>query len=206
MTPKIHSMSIWLISALNVAGCSGFIVGQQVQAGRNALQSGRPQNALAFLVPAAETDPNYTIPYRFPESVLTYLGRAYYETGKYPEARDVLQKAGGRNRNDNLAKVYLGLTLMRSGQEQQGRKEVEDGLRGIHDDLEFIAADNVNGIYWDPARSIRSGIESTLAPGIADALLAERSEQIARSFDEEIDKARRDEGRFRAGRGDGGGS
>ena len=137
---------------------------------------------------------------------MTYLGRAYYETAKYPEARDVLQKAVGGKRNDNLAKVYLGLTLMRLGQKQQGRKEVEDGLRGIHDDLEFIAADNVNGIYWDPARSIRSGIESALAPGTADTRLVERSEQIARSFDEEIDKARRDEGRFRAGRGDGGGS
>jgi tetratricopeptide (TPR) repeat protein len=178
MMPKTCSMLIWLISALNLAGCSGFIVGQQVQAGRNALQSGRPESALAFLVPAAETDPNYTIPYRFPESVLTYLGRAYYETAKYPEARDVLQKAVGGKRNDNLAKVYLGLTLMRLGQEQQGRKEVEDGLRGIHDDLEFIAADNVNGIYWDPARSIRSGIESALAPGTADTRLVERSEQI----------------------------
>jgi hypothetical protein len=45
-----------------------------------------------------------------------------------------------------------------------------------------------------------------LAPGTADPLLIASSEQIARSFDEEIDKARRDEGRFRAGRGDGGGS
>ncbi|HEX5607588.1 MAG TPA: hypothetical protein VFY96_13780 [Candidatus Binatia bacterium] len=52
--------------------------------------------------------PRYEIRYRFRESVLTYLGRAYYETGNDPEARDVLQKAVGRNRNDNLAKVYLG--------------------------------------------------------------------------------------------------
>jgi hypothetical protein len=70
----------------------------------------------------------------------------------------------------------------------------------------FGPGDNVNGIYWDPARGIRSGIESALAPGTADALLIASSEQIARSFDEEIDKARRDEGRFRAGRGDGGGN
>ena len=206
MIPKINLQSIACTVALILASCSSIRVAQQVQAGRNALQSGRPETALAYLIPAAETDPNYEIPYRFPENVLTYLGRAYYETGKYPEARSVLEKGVGRNRNDNLAKVYLGLTLMRLGQEQQGRKAIEGGLRGIYDDLEFIAADNVNGIYWDPARNIRSTIESALSSGIPAAVLVERSEQIARSFDEEIDKARRDEGRFRAGRGDGGGS
>jgi hypothetical protein len=62
MMPKTSSTLICLISALKVAGCSGFIVGQQVQAGRNALQTGHRETALAYLLPAAETDPNLKTP------------------------------------------------------------------------------------------------------------------------------------------------
>jgi|SoiMethySBSTD1v2_1073268.scaffolds.fasta_scaffold73070_3 hypothetical protein len=91
---------------------------------------------------------------------------------------------------------------MREAEQQRGRKEIVAGLKGIYDDLEFIAADNVHGIFWDPARSIRSAIEAALTPGIDDSVLVASAEQIGRKFDEEIDKARRDEGRFRAGRGD----
>jgi hypothetical protein len=91
---------------------------------------------------------------------------------------------------------------MREAEQQRGRKEIVAGLKGIYDDLEFIAADNVHGIFWDPARSIRSAIDAALTPGIDDSVLVASAEQIGRKFDEEIDKARRDEGRFRAGRGD----
>jgi hypothetical protein len=45
-----------------------------------------------------------------------------------------------------------------------------------------------------------------LATKTDDSILVVSAEQIGASFDEEIDKARRDEGRFRAGRGDGDGS
>lgn len=138
--------------------------------------------------------------------MLTYLGRAYYETGKYQEARSVLEKAVGRNKEDRLERVYLGLTLIREREQERGRKEIEAGIKGIHDDLEYITANNINGIFWDPAHNIRSTIETTLATKTDDSILVASAEQIGASFDEEIDKARRDEGRFRAGRGDGGGS
>ena len=62
---KIKSkMNLELIAftvVLNLAGCASIRVGQQVQSGRNALQTGRPEIALGYLVPAAETDPNYEI-------------------------------------------------------------------------------------------------------------------------------------------------
>jgi tetratricopeptide (TPR) repeat protein len=199
---KIHAALITVTAALTIAGCANLKAGQEVQAGRNALQTGHPEIAVGYLVDAAATDPSYRIPFRFPESVMTYLGRAYYETGKYAEARNALEKALAINSDDHLARVYLGLVLMREREQQRGRKEITAGLKGIHDDLEFIAADNVHGIFWDPARSIRSAIESALAPGIDDSVLVASAEQIGRKFDEEIDKARRDEGRFRAGRGD----
>ena len=51
--------SVFLVS-LVISGCS--TVGGDVQAGRNALQTGRPNDALGYLAPAAEVDPNYKIP------------------------------------------------------------------------------------------------------------------------------------------------
>jgi tetratricopeptide (TPR) repeat protein len=199
---KIPIALITVTAALCIAGCATLKVGRQVQAGRNALQTGHPEIAIGYLVDAAATDPSYRIPFRFPESVMTYLGRAYYEIGKYAEARNASEKALALNSDDNLARVYLGLALLREHEQQGGRKEIIAGLKGIHDDLEYIAADNVNGIFWDPARSIRAAIEAALTPGIEDSVLVASAEQIGRKFDEEIDKARRDEGRFRAGRGE----
>ena len=52
---KIKSkMNLELIAftvVLNLAGCASIRVGQQVQSGRNALQTGRPEIALGYLVP-----------------------------------------------------------------------------------------------------------------------------------------------------------
>ena len=48
--------------------------------------------------------------------MLTYLGRAYYETGRDEEARTALEKAVSLNKDDSLAYLYLGLTLLRTGE------------------------------------------------------------------------------------------
>ena len=72
----LNSLSLLLI----IAGCSN--VGGDVFAGRNALQTGRPKDAIGYLVRAADADPNYKLPYRIRPGVLVYLGRAYLETGK----------------------------------------------------------------------------------------------------------------------------
>ena len=121
---KIHAALITVTAALAIAGCANLKAGQEVQAGRNALQTGHPEIALGYLVDAAATDPTYRIPFRFPESVMTYLGRAYYETGKYAEARNALEKALTISTDDHLARLYLGLVLMREAEQQRGRKEI----------------------------------------------------------------------------------
>jgi len=102
-----------LTALIFLTGCGG--VGQQVQAGRNALQTGRPEIALGYFRQAAEIDPSYTLPYTLRESVLTYLGRAYYETGNFAEARTTLEKALAKDRDDHAARLYLGLAFIRSG-------------------------------------------------------------------------------------------
>ena len=195
------------ISALvYLSGCAGIQVAGDVQAGRNALLTGRPNDAVSYLIRAAEVDPAYKTPYRFPVGVFTYLGRAYYETGRDEEARKALEKAVSLDKDDPLAHLYLGLTLLRTGDRDRGRKEIEGGLKGIHETLEYIASNNVHGIFWDPARMIRSDIERTLASKLDDSQLAVAAQRIGSEVEEEIYKARRDESEGHRGGGDSGGN
>ena len=192
----------WLLALIAVSGCAG--VGQQVQAGRLALQTGRPNDAVVLLMQAAEQDPGYQLPYRVREGVLTYLGRAYYETGKDAEARNTLEKALAKDKDDPLAHLYLGLTLARSGDRERGNREIETGLKGIDETLEYIAADTQYGFHWDPAMNIRRDIRMTLAGKTNPEEFTASAQRIGALFDEEIDKARRDEANRRGGEGGGG--
>jgi tetratricopeptide (TPR) repeat protein len=193
---------VCLSALIYLSACSG--AGTDVVAGRNALQTGRPNDAVGYLTRAAELDPNYRTPDRVPERVLTYLGWAYYEAGNDADAHKTLEKAVSTHPDDPLAHLYLGLTLLRSGDRERGRKEIEAGLKAIDDLLEYLAADGVYGLYWDPDAMIRGAVKSTLAAKLNDDDLAIAAQRIGRDFDEEIDQARHDESRSRAG-GTGGG-
>jgi tetratricopeptide (TPR) repeat protein len=189
---------------LFISGCSS--VGGDVQAGRNALQTGRANDAVGYLTQAAAADPNYKIPYRVGVGVLAYLGRAYLETGRDTEARQTLEKAVNLDNDDPFAHLYLGIAMLKTGETERGRKEIEGGLRAMDDTLEYIAEDRVYGFYWDPNMQIRNDIRESLAAKLDDAQLIMAGERIGRQFDEEIDKARRDERRGRGGSDSGGGS
>ena len=95
--------------------------------------------------------------------------------------------------------------MLKTGERERGRKEVEDGLRAIDDTLEYIAEDRVYGFYWDPGMRIRDDIRKSLAAKLDDAQLAMAAEYIGRQFDEEIDKARRAEARRSGGSDSGSG-
>jgi tetratricopeptide (TPR) repeat protein len=191
------------LSALIIAsGCAALQVGQDVQAGRNALQTGRPGDAVSFLTRAAAQDPDYVIPYRLRVSVLTYLGRAQYETGRDSEARATLEKALLRDTNDFLARLYLGLALLRSGDRDRGAKEIQLGLKSLYEWLEYIASDSQSGPFWDPAGQIRGDIIRATALNPNSPELFGLAQRIGSLVDEEIDRARRDEARVRYGRGE----
>jgi len=188
-------VSIWTFVILS--GCVGSQAAKEVQLGRNALQTGNPQAAVGYLRNAAVLDPNYKTPYSIRESVWTYLGRAYYEVGNFPEARRALEKALSDNKDDPLASLYLGLTLLRSGDQQAGRRETEEGLRGVNNLLNRLASSPSSGIYWDPTRRIRSDIQQALSmtdtPDSSELIAV--GERVGRRLDEEIDNARLDESR-----------
>lgn len=199
---KIQTWVAFLASLIFILGCASLEVGRDVQAGRNALQTGRPEEAIGYLSRAAAQDPDYSIPYRLRQNVLTYLGRAYYETGHNKEARAALEKALNRDSSDHLARLYLGLALLRDGERDRGARELQSGLKGTYDSIEYLATDHVFGPYWDPGRQIRGEIQRaiSLPPGSPD--LIDLAQRIGRSVDEEIDRARRDEARTAYGRGE----
>lgn len=189
-------------SALLCVSCAG--VGGDVFAGRNALQTGRANDAIGYLARAADADPNYSLPYRVQPGVLTYLGRAYLETGRDREARQTLERAVTIHKDDPLAHLYLGIAMLKTG--ERGRKEVEDGLRLIDETLEYHQLRTAfTGSFGIPAMQIRNDIRGTLAAKLDDAQLITAGERIGRAFDEEIDKARRDTVRKRGGGESGGG-
>jgi tetratricopeptide (TPR) repeat protein len=169
------------------------------------LQTGRPNDALGYLTRAAARGPNYKIPYRVRVGVLDYLGRAYLETDQDAEARRTLERAVKLNPDDPLAHLYLGIAMLKTGEIQDGRKEIEAGLRGVDDTLEYITADLVFGFYWDPNMQIRNDIRRSLAANLNNSQLIAAGQSIGEQFDEEIDKARRDERRGRGGSDSGGG-
>jgi acyl-CoA synthetase (AMP-forming)/AMP-acid ligase II len=185
---RVQSMAVLLAS-----GCAQLQINQDAFAGRNALQTGKPQDAVGYLRRAIDADPNYTLPNRLEESGLALLGRAYYEIGNLPEARATLEKAVSRDANDNMARLYLGLTLIKAGDPERGRREVETALKGINEWLEYVTSHGREGVFWDPARAIRSEIQRGLAPGLSVADVVVIAEGVGVKLDAEPEKALRDE-------------
>src|ERR1051325_12027053 len=85
----LFALSSLLIS---LSACASFRVGNEVQSGRRALLTGRNDEALAYFQSAATEDPNYTYGTALRHSVLSYVGRSEYATGRYPQARQTLEK------------------------------------------------------------------------------------------------------------------
>lgn len=194
---RINSL-LPLISILIVFGCAALQVSREVQSGRQALLIGKPNVAVDHFRRAAQINPEYV--YNFSplqQGVWTYLGRAYYDSGKLSEARKVLEKARSQDDHDHLARLYLGLTLARDGNRRQGLQEIEGGMRGLHAWLEDITYGTSYGEFWDPHRKIRSQIQDDLAMISGKEIdwqkLIVNAEWTGRSLEAEIDLARRDE-------------
>ena len=112
-----------------------------------------------------------------------------------------MERAVKLDNDDPLAHLYLGIAMLKTGEVERGRKEIEAGLRAIDDTLEYIQQDRISGFYWDPNMQIRNDIRKLLASKPDNGQPISESERIGAEFDEEIDKARRD-GQYGGG-GDG---
>jgi tetratricopeptide (TPR) repeat protein len=194
---------VWMLPLLLIlllAGCSALTVAGQFQAGRRALLAGDSETAVGYFSPVAEQNPNYVnVIQNYRESVWTYLGRALYETKRYPEARKSLERALAMDRNDGMARLYLGLVLLRMGDVSRGVKEVEAGMKGLYDWIEYMNRTQPFQAFWDPTYRIRKQIDQDLAAITGKDFkleqLIEDAEWVGRQFEEELDKVRDDERR-----------
>jgi len=149
------------------AGCATIQSAGDLQYGRQALLAGNNEAALGYFSSAANRDPNYIYATGSSpkQSVWSYVGRSEYLTGRFPQARQTLERALASNRDEDIARLYLGLTLAREGDRQRGLNEIESGMRGINNFLDYInQAQRFNiGQFWDVDRDIRRAIQSDLA-------------------------------------------
>jgi tetratricopeptide (TPR) repeat protein len=182
-----------------LAGCTSLWTGGEVQSGRQALLEGKNEAALGYFYSAAQRDPNYiyTTGSSPRQGVWSYVGRSEYLTGRFPEARKNLERAIASNRQEDIARLYLGLTLAREGDRQRGLKEIEGGMRGINSFLDYInqAQRYSIGQFWDPDRDIRRAIQGNLAMISGKDLdwqrLTAETEWLGIRMEEESDLARR---------------
>ena len=188
-----------------LSACTTVQVGSAFQAGRRALIGGDDEAALGFFQTVADSNPNFVFATGSSprQSIWSYVGRTQYLTDQFPQARQSLERAISGDREENIARLYLGLTLIQLGDRQDGLKEIESGLRGINDFLNNIGRTqgfNI-GQFWDPNRDIRNAIQYNLEmisrESFSSQQLIANIERIALQMERETDLARRQESRER---------
>jgi tetratricopeptide (TPR) repeat protein len=182
------------------SGCTSLQVNSEFGSGREAYLAGNNNVALSYFQSTAQKDSAYTYyGYAFRQGIWSYVGRTEYAIGRFPQARQSLERALSLNRNEELARLYLGLTLVRSGDRQQGLKEMEGGMRAIYDQTEYLTQ-NFRfslGQFWDPGREIRTAIQDNLAMlssrEVDVQTVLANGEWLGKRVEQEIDWARRDQ-------------
>jgi tetratricopeptide (TPR) repeat protein len=179
-----------------LSGCTTIQTAGQIEQGRQALFVGNNQAALGYFQEAAQTDPNAVYGATLRMGVYSFLGQAQYLNRDYAQARQTLQKALSMHPGDHVARLYLGLTQARLGDRQEGLKNIEAGMSGIANFLNYIESTfrYTFGQYWDPGGTIRASIKTDLAM-ISGAntdwpQLIAAGERLGIRIEEEEDRAR----------------
>ena len=117
------------------------------------------------------------------------------------ETENQLETVGANNLLlDELKKIRAENTKgsrVTDAQRSQGAKELGEALTGLRDWLDYTISYTPQGKFWDPAGRIRNQLQVCLKmldarPPNWDALIA-NAEWVGSMFEEESDKARRDE-------------
>ena len=161
---KVTHFLPWLCLSVLLSACAGVRGAGDVVQGKEALLAGDYQSALGYFQQAEQVDPNYIYGAELREGVSSFVGRAQYLTGNYPQARQHLQKALSQHRTDNIARLYLGLTYYRLGDQKAALTNIQGGMNGINNWLEYLNTNFAQefGKDWDPGGTIRAGIRSDL--------------------------------------------
>jgi tetratricopeptide (TPR) repeat protein len=192
-------LSIALLTSLVLlSGCGAFHAFQAwsaVSLGRQELFRGQNEGALESFEVAAREDPGYSFGVDRPQGVFSYLGRAQYLNGKYVEARQSLERDLAWDPGNSLSRLYLGLTLARLNDRQNGLHNIVWGLTGIRYHINYYLKSDTDDIrrFWDGHNQIRDAIASALKmaepPNVDWDSLIVLSERIALAWEQEPDLA-----------------
>jgi tetratricopeptide (TPR) repeat protein len=181
-------------------GCAAsFQGGSDIAQGRQALFRGDYPAALGYFQSAEKAGPNYIFGTELREGVFSYLGRAQYLNGQLPAARSTLQQALAAHRSDNLARLYLGLTVAKQGDQKAAATDIQSALKGMDDFLNYIinTFSDSFGSFYDQSGSLRKSIainQPMLASGKFDwATLIANCETLAINYEQVEDIATQDQ-------------
>ncbi|HXG51266.1 MAG TPA: tetratricopeptide repeat protein [candidate division Zixibacteria bacterium] len=86
---------------------------------------------------------------------LTLLGRAYYASGRYRDAYEILKRALAIRPDDEIAWISLGLTELRLGNDAKGLESLKGGLTL----LSKVSKEGYRGIeFWDTDGYVRAAL------------------------------------------------
>jgi tetratricopeptide (TPR) repeat protein len=200
MTEKKTLASLLMVFFLS--GCDSFKIGGQFQSGRQAFLAKNYEEALTSFQQVAQSKPDYmfeSVFYR--QGVWNYIGRAQYHMGKFDDARWSLERALSVYQDDHLARLYLGLARARSGDSANGARDIQGGMKGLYDWLEYYESRRPFEAFWDPRREMRSAIEKDLAMTSGGRMDEQRllanAEWLGERMEDEIDQVRRQQSRQR---------
>ena len=201
----------WLIGRLllllPLMGCVASQATQEIQQGRRALLIGNPEVAVQHFERAAAFDSKRASS-PLGESAWTYLGRAYYDARSYPSARQAFDRALIQNQDDDISRLYLGLIGAHERQDTPSHKQVQAGLQGVYDRIDYIKRFTSAGEFWDPSNQLTAElldlIKAVSAPQVNWNNVIPRVEKLMLKIENEVDQAQRDEATHYRGGSDGG--
>ena len=195
---SMKTFSALFLLAVLLSGCTpAFRAASAVTLGRQELFQGQNADALESFEVAARVSPDYSFGIDRPEGVLSYLGRSQYLNGQYPQARQTLERDLARDEGNSLSRLYLGLTLVRLNDRQNGLRAMIWGLSGIPFYINYVVdradAKDVRR-FWDRHNQIRNAVAIALKMAERQDLnwnaLISLSERIALAWEQEPDFTR----------------
>jgi tetratricopeptide (TPR) repeat protein len=163
-----------------LCGCAAFEIQSEFNRGRQALIRGDANESRTYFESVAATDPNFRsndAPFR--EGIWTYIGRSLYQSGQYAQAKVALEKALAQHSDDDIGRLYLGLTLARlpAAPAKSTAFSAQDISFALHEGIEperVAALARERGVAFD----VSSDAENQLRKAGADTRLLDELKKI----------------------------
>jgi hypothetical protein len=110
---------------------------------------------------------------------------------QYSLARQALDRALAQNNEDDIARLYVGLIGAREQINESSRKQIQAGLQGVYDRIEYIKRFTFAGEFWDPSGQLSAEllalIKTVAAPQVNWSSIIPRIEQLGLKIENEVD-------------------